>query len=393
MLGAVTFASLCWLNVLAAPLSPIIFLPGYSGSLLYATINDGKMVPTECQEVSIPIGQPFRVLGNISLEKESPTCVKALMETNFDEQTGVFLPKPGIDISTRDGFEGIAPVYWPLIQTFSNWGYRNNMNSFGVPYDYRYLGKQSLTQIGFISKLQLLIEKSYQLNHQKKAVLIGHSNGGPTLYYFLEKMSQEWKEKYLSAMIGLSGNFLGQLNGIKTFIYSENSITQQMMNTWEAQYNSLTWHGYQPSQTLVITYANTSSEKRYTTNMNDILALLSDGQQEEWMKRYQATSSQNDRSIAPTGVDVYCLYGKGIETSSKFVFQENILTDPPVETVMMNGDGNQDDIDNQFCESWRGDVEQGGYRLESQGYEGVRHMQMYLDENVLKSVYEILQTY
>jgi lysophospholipase III len=383
---------LSWARGLAATLSPVIFLPGYSGSLLYVTIQDDQLIPTECQDISLPIGQPFRVLGNITLEHLSPHCVKALMEIDFNEQTGEFLPKTGIEITTVDGYEGIAPVYWPLRQTLESWGYKNNINSYGVAYDYRYLGTQSLTHIGFISKLQILIEKSYRLNDGKKAVLMGHSNGAPTLYYFLQAMSQEWKEKYLSAVIGLSGNFLGQLNGIKSFIYSDNIITQEMMNTWEAQYNSLTWGEYQPSHTIVITYANTSSEKQYTTNTNDILTLLLDGQHEDWMKRYHAISLQNDRS-APTSVDIYCLYGTGIETSSGYIFKQNILTSPPEVTQTMNGDGNQDEIDNMYCESWKADVVKMGHLLESQGYEGVRHMQMYLDENVLKSVHEILQRY
>jgi hypothetical protein len=380
-----------WTSVTAG-LSPVIFLPGYSGSLLYATITDDRNIPSECHDASLPIGIPFRVLGNLTLEKNFPSCVQSLMEIQFNQDTNQFLPQEGIVITTKDGYEGIAPVYWPFAKTLEGWGYQTHKNSYGVPYDYRYLSVESFLSNGFISTLQKLIERSYHLNHESPAILIGHSNGGPTLYYFLEAMSVEWKEKYLSAIIGLSGNFLGQMNGIKSFIESDNEITQEMMNTWEAQYNSLTWGGYTPTEVLVTTYSGTSLETNYTTSTNDIIALLEQTQHPDWIQRYKATSSRNNRSLAPSGVDVYCLYGQGLNTSSSFIFSENILN-PPTETKYIDGDGNQDWIDNTFCQSWKSEVEDGGHIFEAQGYDGVHHMQMYLDDNVLISIREILEKY
>jgi hypothetical protein len=374
-------------------LSPVMFLPGYSGSLLYATVTDENYIPFECQDSSLPIGIPFRVLGNLTLEKNYPHCVQRIMELQFNKETNEFVSQEGIVISTNDGYEGIAPVYWPFMKTLETWGYQTRKNSYGIPYDYRYLSMESFFGNGFISTFQSLIEQSYHLNHGSPAILIGHSNGGPTLYYFLQAMTLEWKHKYLSAIIGLSGNFLGQLNGIKTFVYSDNLITQEMLNTWEAQYNSLTWGGYTPTEVLVTTYSGTSSEKNYTTATDDIMSLLKQTQHPDWIQRYKATSSRNNRSIAPSGVDIYCLCGQGLDTSSSFVFSENILNDPPIETKYIDGDGNQDWIDNTFCDSWRSEVEHGGHILETESYAGVHHMQMYLDENVLEKIHEILNKY
>lgn len=375
--------------------SPIIFLPGYSGSMLYTLINDINNIPYECKDI-IPINIKIRILGNITLEKYYPKCVESLMKINYNINTNKFLPLKDINIFTNKGYEGIVPVYWPFKKTLESWGYQTYKNSFGQPYDYRYLSIESFNTIGFNNELKELVEKAYNLNHQQKVILIGHSNGGPTLYYFLSSMSIEWKEKYLAALIGLSGNFLGQLNGIKSFIYSDNQITQNMMNTWEAQYKSFTWGEYIPSQTVVTTYFNTVNEKKYTTSTNDIIELLKNTNNDDWVNRYIGTSKNNNRSIAPSGIDIYCLYGQGINTSSAFIFEENIMmpNSPPIETIYTPGDGNQDNIDNTFCNQWKEDVERDGkHTLESIGFDGVHHMQMYLDENVLNKIHEIIQKY
>lgn len=374
-------------------LSPVVFLPGYSGSLLFATVKAQKFVPVECENV-VPVDVPFRVLGNVTLEANYPKCVQQLMKLEFDPSTGDFFPVEGIEISTGNDYEGIAPVYWPFSKTLTSWGYQNLKNSFGQPYDYRYLGSKSLANIGFTSALKQVVEKAFNWNKQTKVILIGHSNGGPTLYYFLSSMTIEWKEKYLAAVIGLSGNFLGQLNAIKSFVYSDDETSQDMLNSWEAQYNSFTWGGYTPPQVVVTTYFNTSNEKKYSSSTADILELLENTKKSDWVERYKATSGRNNPSIAPSGVDIYCLYGQSVNTSSAFIFEENVMTTAPIETIYSPGDGNQDNIDNTYCLQWKEEVEKDGkHVLEAVGYDGVHHMQMYLDENVLNKIHEIVLKY
>ncbi len=64
-----------------------------------------------------------------------------------------------------------------------------------------------------------------------------------------------------------------------------------------------------------------------------------------------------------------------------------------METNYMNGDGNQDIIDNTFCETWRIEIVQNRHIFESESFSGVRHMGMYLNDDVLKVIYDIIQKY
>ena len=64
-----------------------------------------------------------------------------------------------------------------------------------------------------------MIEEACIANNNSSGVLlIGHSNGGPTIYSFQESMEKTWFGKYVDGMIGLSGNYLSQMNAIKKFL-------------------------------------------------------------------------------------------------------------------------------------------------------------------------------
>lgn len=222
-------------------LPPIVFLPGFTGSRLYAEVNDTSSLPVSCQGSNIPISTPFVVLFNVTLMFKDPNCLYDLLSMEFDSSAKTFGPLPGINIFTLNfgGFDGIEAIYYSFPLDVKSWGYEVNINLFGAPYDYRFMSSNSLTQIGFISDLKSLVEHAYLLNNRQKVLLVGHSNGGPTMYSFLTSklISPAWKDKYIAAMVGLSGNFLGQMNGYRVFAYSSfGAAEQRMYATWEASY-------------------------------------------------------------------------------------------------------------------------------------------------------------
>ena len=65
--------------------------------------------------------------------------------------------------------------------------------------------------------------------HSNRFIIIGHSNGGPTAYTFLDSMTDSWKEKYIAGFVSLSGNFLGQMNGFSAFFPT--TIPQETFST------------------------------------------------------------------------------------------------------------------------------------------------------------------
>lgn len=56
-----------------------------------------------------------------------------------------------------------------------------------------------------------LIEMAYNTSGGLPANLVTHSMGGPTVLYFLNRRTREWKEKYIAAFIPIAGPFAGAL--------------------------------------------------------------------------------------------------------------------------------------------------------------------------------------
>lgn len=380
------------------PGAPVIFLPGYSGNTLLAKISDEGNVPQSCKGL-VPVDEVFSVIYNVTLLASSPQCIYSLMSLNYDSSSTVFSDMNGVEISVKDfgGFSGFSPVYMNIPKTLQSWGYTIGLNAFGAPYDYRYMSKKSLSRNGFILAMKNLVEQAFNVNKGKRVVVIGHSNGGPTLLSFLSAMDQSWKDNYIAALIGLSGNYLGQMNAVLPFIDPDESGEKEMTNSWEAQYLSAPWGSYDgvSNLTVVTTYAGIASKESYfTAKTDDIVKLLESGGRSDWAMKYRATHNEMDRSTHP-GVSSYCLYGSEVETTYAFTYDGNVLENPHSTELFMDGDGNQDIIDNRFCESWKSENENTTANIvtEAQGFPGVHHMEMYSDDAVLSRVHEILELY
>lgn len=201
-------------------ITPVVFLPGYFGSQLIVTIDNEAIIPASCQVegLNVPVGLPFAAMFNVTLLAKAPNCIFDLLATDMncgDNSACVFSSKAGISVSSNDfgGFRGVEPVYWSFPRLLESWGYKLGVNLFGAPYDYRFMSVKSIIASGLVQALMDLVEKAYHLSGGKKVVLMGHSNGGPTLYSFFSAsaadstlMTLQWKDKYVAAMIGLSGN-------------------------------------------------------------------------------------------------------------------------------------------------------------------------------------------
>ena len=395
-------------------LPPILFLPGYMGCRLFGTATEGAELPATCANANIPINQPFELMNNVSLTLLHRDCMYNLLTVNFDSTTRKYSsPYKGFSVSTQHfgRFESVEALYWSFPKVAESWGYERNRNLFGIPFDYRYMSEEGLNDVGFIQQLQEFIEKVYYLNNQQKVLLIGHSNGGPTMYTFLtsSKISQVWKDKYIAAMVGLSGNFLGQMNAIHPYVYNKDSMQQEMLCSWESSYGSMPWGDYKSVKDIPIVTTYSGQEEKemsYTSKRDDLVSLFNSVGKVSWSDRLKTMYGVNpvdgsalpvnsmDRSAHPL-VDTYCLYGSNVTTNYGYVFNGNILTEDAVEVKTMEGDGNQDILDNQFCQVWQEDNRPIAkkYYFEAEAFPNVHHMQMYSDDNVLNKVHEIVLKY
>jgi len=69
----------------------------------------------------------------------------------------------------------------------------------------------------FFVKLKILTEETYQQNNNTPVVFIVHSMGGCMTLKFLRAQTQEWKDKYVRAMVSLAGAWGGAVKALKVF--------------------------------------------------------------------------------------------------------------------------------------------------------------------------------
>jgi len=425
-------------------LPPVIFLPGFGGNPLYCRVDAHSSLPPSCRGVDpslLPIGEDFMLLPASSLDKDHQPCLYALLTMTFDTVYEQFIPLEGVDVFPKHfgGFDGISPVYWEFARILQSWGYTLPINSsnatattssssdnsgasgsgssssssngsvlYGAPYDYRYMSPSSLDRTGFAASLRTLVETAYQAGAGERVVIIGHSNGGPQMYSFLsdECTTQQWRDVYIAGMIGLSGNFLGQMNGYKSFFVTAKGPLGQarlaMAASWEASYGSCSWGDYSGLKEMgpiATTFVGSAAEANYTSSLADMSSLFTSAGHPDWANRLRVSykiKGLMNRS-EPPGCSVWCLYGRDLDTTYAFSFKGTIPA-PQVDGVgFTNGDGNQDLVDNSFCETWRGRMGGGGggsdkqYSFESQAFSGVEHMAMTSDPGVMQSVRDILE--
>jgi len=365
---------------------PVIFSPGYGGSDLFLLFKDAEAVPPDCAGLDLPVGRSFLAMPSGKGIVMNNACLSALFS----------LPTPsGIEINVEHfgTFKGISSPYWSLIKSFEDMGYSMGKTFFGAPYDYRLMTRASIAA-GYTSSLKALVER-VRLETNRKVVLMAHSNGPPTQYSFLSSMTAEWRRENIAALISLSGNFLGQMNGFSGFLQPNGKgiEVQEMEATWDASYLSCTWGGYDGVKDAVLATTNygTASETNYSSSLQSVSALFDSAGKHAWSQRLAQYYGDMDRSVHPD-VATYCLYGEGLPTSYSFAFAGNILEAPAVVVRDMDGDDNQDIFDNAFCTVWRDGLKAAGHAFEAEAFKGVGHMQMISDDKVLTKVNDILKS-
>lgn len=129
-------------------------------------------------------------------------------EAKVDCKAKVDLKSP--DLGSTEPFENIfgvpgsaGDVFGTFNDNLRDVGYENGKTLFGAAYDFRRVSEHYMnTEYG--PKLKTLIEKVYQMNRNKKVLLLGHSMGTAVITLFLNSgeslgFDQAWKDKYIHA--------------------------------------------------------------------------------------------------------------------------------------------------------------------------------------------------
>ena len=69
-----------------------------------------------------------------------------------------------------------------------------------------------------MKRFKNLIENTYQRNANMSVVLLGHSMGNPMSLYFLNRMTNQWKAKFIRSFISLNGVWGGSMKLIRLMV-------------------------------------------------------------------------------------------------------------------------------------------------------------------------------
>ena len=128
----------------------------------------------------------------------------------------------------------VARYFVDMVSLLVSHGYRRGFSVRAAPYDFRkaqskaeqlvlnpvisfiYLMKFSLDeQDGYFNELKVLVEETYTMNHKGKVTFIAHSLGNMYLLYFLNRQTQQWKDKYVASFISMGGPWAGAVKALK----------------------------------------------------------------------------------------------------------------------------------------------------------------------------------
>ena len=214
----------CWWWLVVTTVSglhPVILLPGDGGSQVEGRLNKTTTVHYICDKTS----DWFTLWLN--LEQLVPVVVDCWVDNvrlRYDNVTRTTSNNQGVETRIR-GFGNTSTVEWldpsqRLVSLYYHTvadhlvgaGYTRGKDLHGAPYDFR----RAANEAGeFFQKLRNLTETSYAANGGTPVVFLCHSMGSPMALYFLNTMSREWRERYVRAMITLSGPWGGTVRSLK----------------------------------------------------------------------------------------------------------------------------------------------------------------------------------
>lgn len=235
------------------PCSPIVFVPGITGSKLNVEIDCKVLRETDKEafntcgwsacpgdrslfgkkpksEYRIWIAAPLDPMSIISVTQKTKNCFAALIKTEFDYSTGkmVYKPKPGVlvrpvgaspESNARDNglcaFDGIqntlkglkndnTPGYKIIREKLENMGYETGLTMQALPYDWRLISGMDGLATGYPAVLKQLRDLT-----GKKVTIFAHSMGNFRTAHMLWNMSQQEKDDLVHTYIAAAPPFIG----------------------------------------------------------------------------------------------------------------------------------------------------------------------------------------
>lgn len=404
----------------ASTLQPVIFFPGLGGSSLEAEIDKNYKPAWEC----------FQKWGWWGIwinlyEALVQTCWFDNLQATYNETTQQFNNQPGVKIRPKDfgGLEGVDKLdhfddpfgltdyFMPIIDALAGIGYEGGKTMFGAPYDWRLSTDDLMTSdiVGnnytWEENVVMLVEKAFEVSGQKSH-LLSHSMGGPTVLYFLNRRTLEWKEKYVASFIPIAGPFTGAFKSLKSMISGDNLgfyiplIDYSLLSLADITRNFRTSGGgavlvpdasFYPEDQVFVSTKN--PPKNYTAS--EFAQMFLDMKDPLTSKIVDKTKDLISNLVHPQ-TPSYCLYGYGLPTEIAATYDslpdaiDQVNSHQPTFVDYSNlGDGTVPLFSLIECKNWI-DREHTTHKVNCKEYNVTSHTQILKDEELIYDLLEIV---
>ena len=321
-------------------------------------------------------------------------CWADNMRLEYDNVTRTTRNSPGVDI-TVPGFGNtttveyvdpnnfsIAGYFFAIVKILVSHGYTRGLNIHGAPYDFR----RSPTELAtYFVQLKDLIEYTSRKN-EGKVVLICHSMGCQMLLYFLNRQTQEWKDKYINSFITLAAPWGGAVKAIKAFVSGDNLgmfvapnlAVRKAERTFPSLAFLLPSDKFWPQNESFISI----NGKNYTTGSYYELfqAINYTTGYEMWLDNRNLTYN-----LEHPGVDMHCIHGTGIKTPE--VLRYGKVPDKQPKKVWGDGDSTVNTRSLAGCLLWKDHTEKS---LNYLAMRGIDHLSVMSNSRILKYILDVV---
>lgn len=316
-------------------LSPIILVPGLGASQLYARWNktSGESVQTvdetgdlqesdtwSCKQVQnswVQIWPP-------DLDGLSSNCWADNTKVTVDNNR--IVNSKNINTTTQEfGTVEFANIDYmdSLIETLEAVGYEKGVNLFAACYDFRKIGDPVEINSWCLSLTKLIEQHSAM--QESPSIIIGHDLGAVVANYFLVNALQEWKDRFISKFISISGTFGGCPKALRA-VLSGVSVPENSYNFNKAIKSSSGLSLMLPNPVIYgdiplihynqLTYSSKDISKLVETVSSDSA------------KVYKLSEQVRDISMKAPGVEVHILAGNDLDTESFYKYNMSLVNEP-----------------------------------------------------------------
>ncbi|XP_028814120.1 phosphatidylcholine-sterol acyltransferase [Denticeps clupeoides] len=404
LLLAVPHATAFWLlNVIFPPTAkphiasnstpPVIIVPGNLGNRLEAKIDKPSLVHWMCYKKT----DDFFTLW-IDLNMFMPIGIDCWIDNIrivYNRTTRQTSNAPGVEVRVP-GFGQTYPVEFldtnrltgymhTMVQHLVNMGYVRNETVRAAPYDWRIAPNE---QEDYFKRLKGLVEEMYE-EYQQPVHLLGHSMGGNYILYFLNHQTQAWKDHYVKSFISLGAPWGGAVKPLRVLASGENDGIPLVSNIKmrEEQRMTTTNPWMLPSEDAWPSDHVFISTPFFNYTNRDYKRFFEDISFEDGWNMWEDTKDLIAGLPSP-GVEVHCLFGVGLPTPVKYVYDEEFPNADPIDMLYDDGDDTVDSRSMSLCKRWIGKQEKPVHVTELRG---LPHLDIVFNHKVLMLIQRILE--